>query len=150
MVNAQWGGHKFAISEGVGFSNLELDSSIGTKQKNATTTTVQQIWNEKKKKYKKKKVKYKLQYSVVNTRNPDGLTLTAHLFAVFGCDVKAEAMAWHAQGVEGKSDYLYVGETKMFNFELRLVHATVQNIVLSPGGKWISADVALQFERGSK
>lgn len=127
---AWWLGRRFEISPKVirGFTGLQITGSAETENK----TFSSEQWTD-----------------FVSAKATE-ITLTAHLNAYLGCDVKKEAMAFVDDARWGKIDYFYVYQdnncSKLIPQRLMLTSASVSKVVIAPTGKWISADVQLTMK----
>ena len=80
--------------------------------------------------------------------NPTEVTLTVHLNAMTGCNVRKEAMAFVEDAFNGKRDHFYVGNSKLVSSILMLTDAQVKEVEIAGDGKtWVRADVALTMKR---
>jgi len=129
-VVASWGSHQFIVSPELirGFSDMTLKASLETETKTSGSE----------------------QYVTRKVAKPVEGSMTALLNAHTGCDVRADAEGYLASARNGESDYLYVGEKKLFTGKLMLTDASVTEVQLTPGGKWVSAKVQLTFKQASK
>lgn len=124
---ARWNNHKFKVEKSAihGFIGLqikgatEIEDKVGSEQK------------------------------FVSRKNskPTEISLTAILNAALGCDVQKEAMQFVAEAYAGSKDWFYIGKSKLATYKLMLTDATVKEIVISPKGRWISAQVALTLKQ---
>jgi len=126
----RWGGHKFIVSPTLirGFSGLEIKGSSETEEKKSGSE-----------KYVKRK-----------NAKPTQISLTVHLMAQLGVDVRGEAMGFVSDAQKGKTDYFYIANAKLITASCMLTSANVSKTVLAPTGKWVSADVALTLQQCSK
>ena len=124
---ARWNNHKFKVEK------KSIHSLSGLQIKGHTETEDKVGSNQK----------------FVSRKNskPTEITLTAILDARLGCDVKTEALQFVADAYNGCVDWFYMGTSKLATYKLMLTDATVKDIVLSPKGKWISANVALTLKQ---
>jgi len=124
---ARWNNHAFKVDKKSirGFTNLQIKGSTETEDKVGS--------NQK----------------FVSRKNSKAteITLTAVLNASMGCDVRKEAMQFVAEAYAGNKDFFYIGKSKLATYKLMLTDATVKNVVISPKGKWLSADVALTLKQ---
>lgn len=125
-----WNEHQFIVSPDLirGWSGLTIKASCETKDKD----------------YQGKK------YVSHKKGNAASVSLTVGLNAFVGCDVRKEAMKFLDEAQNGEKAYFYVGEEKLVPYELMLTEATVNEILISPGGTWIKADVALTLKQASQ
>lgn len=130
MEIARWNGHIFEVSSEVvrGFTGLSITGSTETED---TESGGQKYVSRK-------------------NGKPKQITLTAVLNAQFGCDVKAEAMAFVDEATASEKDYFYIGGKKLMECSLMLVQADVSEVAIAPGGTWVRADVKLTLKQCSK
>ena len=130
VETGRWNGHKFLLSQKLirGFSDLQIKGSCELKDKSDS----QQGYVAKK------------------GGSPTEVTVTIHLNAYTGCDVRKEAMAFVAEARSGKRDYFYIGNKKLISSRLMLTNANVSKVEISHKGTWISADVALTMKQCAK
>ena len=127
---AWWNNHKFEISPSVirGFTDLQIKGSGETEEKTGGG---------------EKYVSWK------NTK-PTEVTLTAHLNAYFGCDVRNEATRFILESRWGESGYLYAYYnnqwSKLLLYKMMLTDALITKVDMAPTGKWVSADVQLTLK----
>lgn len=127
---AQWYTHRFEMSA----SAVRLFSDLGM---SATCDT------EETESGSEKYVKYK-------SGKPAELSLTIHLNAALGCDVKTEAMALVYEAQNGATDYFYAGGGKLAGCQFILASVKVSKIAINAGGIWTSAEAACTFKQASK
>lgn len=130
MEIARWNGHIFEVSSEVvrGFTGLSITGSTETED---TESGGQKYVSRK-------------------NGKPKQITLTAILNAQFGCDVKAEAMAFVEEATASEKDYFYIGGKKLMECSLMLVQADVSEVAIAPGGTWVRANVKLTLKQCSK
>lgn len=123
----RWHGHIFKVSPKLirGFSGLQIKGSCETVDK----------------------VKDGQLYVVKKNSRPAEATLTVHLNAFTGCDVRKEADAFVAEAQGGWKDYFYIGTKKLLPCRLLLTDATVKEIQIAHSNTWVSADVQLTFRQ---
>lgn len=124
-----WNGHQFIVSPTLirGFTNLSISGASNTE----TSTSAEQDFMTRK------------------SGKPVEITLTVELHACTGCDVRGESLALVKQARSGAKDFLYVGQQKLVTCQLMLTKADVNEIVLAPNGKMVSAKVALTLGQAS-
>ena len=132
-VIAQWNGHTFEVGSKLirGFTELSITGGCETTDKNTD-----------KQKYKEHKY-----------GEAPKITLTVQLNALTGVtNVWSEAMQYIDEAAAGATDYFYTGGYKLVPAKMMLTKAQVSEIVMMPGrgDEWISADVQLTFEQGTK
>lgn len=121
----RWNKHKFTVSPKLirGFSGLQIEGSCETEEKN----------------------KNKQHYAARKNGNPSELSMTVHLSALTGCDVRKEALAFVSEAAAGKSDYFYIGTKKLVTYKLLLQKASVSEVEIAHNHTWVRADVQLTF-----
>lgn len=129
----KWGGHVFTVSPSLirGFTDLKIKGSCETNEKN----------------------KSKQKYYVKKYGNAREVSMTIGLNAYLGIsDVQSEAMTFIEEATDGKSDYFYLGERKLFTSEMCLVSAEIAEIVHFPGkgNVWVSCKINVSFKQGGK
>ena len=123
----RWKGHKFKVTSKLirGFDGLQITGSNETEDKK----------------------KQKQLYVARKNGRPTEVTVTAHLNAYTGCDVRSEALKFVKQAQKGKKDYFYIGTKKLVTYKLLLTQATVKEVHIAPNNTWVSADVQLTFKQ---
>lgn len=123
----RWNGHKFKVSANLirGFDGLQIKGSSETEEKKKNG----QIYIARK-----------------NGR-PAEVSMTVHLNAFTGCEVRKEAMKFVSEAQKGEKDYFYVGNKKLTPYKLLLTDATVKEVRIAPDHTWVSADVQLTFKQ---
>lgn len=126
----RWGGHKFEVSNNVvrGFTGLQIRGSSEMEDKET-----------EEQKYVSKK-----------SSKPTEVSMTIHLNASLGCDVRTEALAFVDEATAGKTDYFYMGSKKLVTCQLMLTEATVKEIGLVNNGTWTQADVQITMKQCDK
>ena len=124
---ARWHNHKFKVEKKSirGFTNFQIKGSTETEDKVGSNQKFVSRKNSK----------------------PTEINLTAILDARFGNDVKTEAMQFVADAYNGCTDWFYMGKSKLTTYKLMLTEANVKDVVISPKGKWLSAQVALTLKQ---
>ena len=127
---ASWGGHKLTVSAKVirGFTGLSVKGGLETEAVDANGQ----------------------EYVTRKKGKPLEVSMTAELNAATGCNVRDEALSYVAKARDGKRDFLYIGGTKIAACQMYLTEASAEEIVISPGGAWISAKVQLTFRQASQ
>ena len=127
---AKWNNHKFQVSSSVirGFTGLTIKGSAETEDKK----------------------KNKSGYVSRKKSKPTEISLTIHLDARTGCNVRSEAMDFVKEAKSGASGYFYIGTKKLVSYKLMLTDADVKQIQLTSNAKWVCADVALTLKQCSK
>lgn len=127
---ARWGGHKFVVSPNLvrGFSGLQIKASSELKDKKNSSQ------------------------GVVSRKgaNPTEISLTVHLNAFTGCNVRDEAMKFIKEASDGKNDYFYIGDQKLVSCKLMLTDASVKELGFTQTGKWTNAEVSLTMKQCGK
>ena len=123
----RWNGHKFVVSAKLirGFNGLPIKGSNETEDKKKSG----QIYVTRK-----------------NGR-PAEITMTAHLNAFTGCNVRSEALKFVEQAQKGASDYFYIGNKKLVTYKLLLTDATVKEVQIAYNHTWVNAEVQLTFKQ---
>lgn len=123
----RWNGHKFKVSANLirGFDSLQIKGSSETEEKKKNG----QIYIARK-----------------NGR-PAEVSITVHLNAFTGCEVRKEALKFISEAQKGKKDYFYIGNKKLTPYKLLLTDATVKEVQIAPNHTWVSADVQLTFKQ---
>lgn len=126
----RWNKHKFEVSPSVirSFTDLQIKGASETEEKESD--------GEK--------------YVSRKNAKPIEVSFTIRLFAMVGCDVQSEAVAFVGEARAGKKDYFYLGNQKLFAHQLMLTDATVSQVEIGPGGKWISANVQVTMKQCNK
>ena len=127
----RWNGHKFTISPQLirGFTDLKIKGSSEMDKKDDDAQG----------------------YVSRKGASPTEVSLTVHLSALTGCDVRKEALQLVKEAREGKFDYFYVGGSKLVPYKLMLIDAQVSEVGMSSGkGKWVSAEVSLSMKQCNK
>ena len=129
---ASWGKHKFVVSPSLiqSFQDLSIKGSTETTDKTANNQ-----------KYVERKAGEAAQVS-----------FTVNLNALTGVkDVYAEAQQYITESMEGKTEYLYMGPSKIIPAKLMLTQAEVTEVVFAPGkgNVWISCNVKLTMKQGT-
>ena len=127
---ASWGGHKFTVNAKVirGFTGLSVKGGLETEAVDANGQ----------------------EYVTRKKGKALDVGMTAELHAATGCNVRDEAFSFIAQARDGKRDFLYIGGTKIAACQMYLTEASAEEIVIAPGGAWISAKVKLTFQQASQ
>lgn len=127
METGRWNNHVFTVSPKVirGFTGLTVKGSSETEDMESGS-----------------------QYHIARKAGqPAEVSLTVNLSALTGCKVREEAMALVSDARAGAHNYFYVGGKKLMNCELMLTQAHVENVIISPKGVWVSADVQLTLQQ---
>lgn len=127
---ARWNGHKFEVSGSVLRSFTDLTLKGGSETETKTTS--------------------KQGYTSRKSGSPIEISLTAELYAMFGCDVRAEAVKFVEEARAGSSDYFYVAGKKLMACKMMLTSADVSDVELTAAGKWVRASVKLTMKQCSK
>ena len=123
----RWNNHKFEVSPSIirSFTDLQIKGSSETEDKESG--------GEK--------------YVSRKNAKPIEVSFTIHLHAMLGCDVQSEAVAFVGEARAGKKDYFYLGNQKLFTYQLMLTDATISHVEIIPGGKWASANVQITMKQ---
>jgi len=130
----RWGGHTFLVARGRIFSFKDLTLKGASDTENAT---------------KGDKEKTSQGYIKRKSGSPTEATITIQLNAFAGVDVRKEALAFVAEARDGKSDFFYVGSSKLFAYKLMLISAQVKELEIAPNNTWLRADLSLTFKQSS-
>lgn len=130
----RWGGHTFLVARGRIFSFKDLTLKGASDTENAT---------------KGDKEKTSQGYIKRKSGSPTEATITIQLNAFAGVDVRKEALAFVAEARAGKSDFFYVGSSKLFAYKLMLISAQVKELEIAPNNTWLRADLSLTFKQSS-
>lgn len=130
MEIGRWGGRQFVVSANVirGFTGLTVKGSAETEDK-----------TENNQKYVSRK-----------NGKPAEINLVVMLHGALNVDVRAEALAFVSDAQAGKTDYLYISNTKLVPCQVMLTDAEVTETVINPAGQWVSAQVKLTMKQCSK
>lgn len=127
METGRWNNHVFTVSPRLirGFTGLAIKGSSETEDMQSGS-----------------------QYHIARKAGkPAEVGLTVSLSALTGCRVREEAMALVNDARAGAHNYFYVGGKKLMTCQLMLTEANVENVVISPRGVWVSADVHLTLRQ---
>lgn len=126
----KWNGHVFEVSPHyvMGFTELKIKACSETEDK-----------EEGGEKYVSRK-----------NGKPTEISLSAHLNAQLGCDVRKEALKFIDEAHEGASDYLYIAKKKPIPCKLMLTDANVEEITITQKGIWTNCVVKLTMKQCSK
>ena len=123
----KWHGHTFEVSSQIirSFTDLTIKGSSETKNKTSSG------------------------YGYVSRKNskPAEVGITVGLSALTGCDPRSEATAFVNEANAGSSDYFYVGGQKLVPYKLMLTSADVNEVEITPGGKWVNCKVKLTMKQ---
>ena len=126
----RWNGHHFAVSPKLirGFTGLTIKGASDVEEKK-----------------KKKQVRVKRKNG-----KPTEVSFTIHLNAYVGVDVRKEALKFVDEARKGKKDYFYINNKKLVSCKLMLIEASVKEVEITPGGKWIKAEVQASMKQYGK
>lgn len=133
MANyAAWGGHKFKVTPKMikSFRDMSIKGSCETEDKTAGSQ----------------------KYVSRKNGKPTEITFVIDLNALTGAkNVYKEAMSYITEADDGKTDYLYLGSSKVLSTKMMLTQAEITEIATVPGkaNKWISCSVKLTLKKGS-
>lgn len=130
----RWGGHTFLVARGRIFSFKDLTLKGASDTENAT---------------KGDKEKTSQGYIKRKSGSPTEITVSIQLNAFAGVDVRKEALAFVAEARAGKSDFFYVGSSKLFAYKMMLTSAQVKEVEIAPNNTWTKADLSLSFKQCS-
>ena len=127
---ARWNGHKFEVSGSLmrSFTDFSVKGASSTEEK----------------------VSSKQGYVHRKNGSPLEVSLTAQLYAQFGCDVRAESMKFVEEARAGAVDYFYAGGKKLTSCKLMLTGADVTEVEMTATGIWVHAQVKLTLKQSSK
>lgn len=127
MEVARWKNHKFEVSSNKiqGIKGFSLKGSSETENKTSSSQ----------------------DYVTRKKGGPTEVSFTAILNAYAGCDVEGEAKAFVEDARKGEKDYLYISGKKLLTYQLMLTSANVDQVEISPSGKWVKAEVQLTFKQ---
>lgn len=127
-IIGSWYHHRFEVSESAirGFTDLNIKGSVETEDEENSTGG---------------------KWAKPKNGKPAEVTLTVHLYAQLGCDVRAEAGDFVMQASEGKMDYFYIGDKKLLPYPLILTEAEVSGIVMTNRAEWTQADIKLTMKQ---
>ena len=126
----RWNGHHFAVSPKLirGFTGLTIKGASEVEEKK-----------------KKKQVRVKRKNG-----KPTEVSFTIHLNAYVGVNVRKEALKFVNEARKGKKDYFYINNKKLVSCKLMLIEASVKEVEITPGGKWIKAEVQVSMKQYGK
>lgn len=126
----RWNGHVFEVSPKLirGFTGLTIKGASNTEDKESGGQG----------------------YVSRKHGKPMEVSLSVALNAMTGCDVRTEAMKFVEEARAGKKDYFYVGNKKLVTCQLMLTDASVKDVAITNGGKWVRAEVSLTMKQCSK
>lgn len=126
----RWNGHVFEVSPKLirGFTGLTIKGASNTEDKESGDQG----------------------YVSRKHGKPMEVSLTVALNAMTGCDVRTEAMKFVDEARAGRRDYFYIGNKKLVTCQLMLTDASVKNVRITNGGKWVLAEVSLTMKQCSK
>ena len=129
MQTARWGKFRFKVSEKKinSFSDLTIKGSIKTEEKTKTKNSQEVV--------------------VKKTTKATEISMTAHLYAATGCNVRSEAMKLVETARKGKNGYFYIGKKKLVSYKLKLIEAEIKEVTFYGKMQWYAADVALTFKQ---
>lgn len=123
----KWNGHTFEVSSQIirSFTDLTIKGSSETENKTSSG------------------------HGYVSRKNskPAEVGITVTLSALTGCDPRSEATTFISEANAGSSDYFYVGGQKLVPYKLMLTGADVNEVEITPGGKWVSCKVKLTMKQ---
>lgn len=123
----RWKGFRFVVEPGLirSFSGLQIRGSNETDSKKKGS----QLYVAKK------------------NMNPVEISMTVHLNAMTGCDVRREAINFVSYARSGAYDYFYVGDKKLVTCMLLLTEATVKEVEIAHNSTWVKADVQITMKQ---
>ena len=125
----RWNGLKFEVKSGLvrGFTGLTIKGAVETEDKE----------------------KNSIKYVANKARKPTEVSLTVHLDARTGADVRDTAMKLVEKATYGAEDYFYIASKKLVPYKMKLVTADVSEILMTNTGKWICCDVKMSMKQSS-
>lgn len=81
---------------------------------------------------------------------PVELSFTVTLSAALGCDVRKESVDFVNEATNGAKDYFYIGRKKLMPCAFMLTDASVEDVEITPKGKWAYASVKLTMKQSTK
>ncbi len=125
----RWSGLKFEVKSGfvLGFTGLTIKGAVETEDKESNS----------------------IKYVANKARKPTEVSLTVHLDARTGADVRDTAMKLVEKATYGAEDYFYIASKKLVPYRMKLVTADVSEIRMTNNGKWICCDVKMTMKQSS-
>ena len=80
---------------------------------------------------------------------PTELSISLHLNAQAGVNVRDESMQWVKEAQNGATDYFYVGDKKLIEAKMMLTSAAVSKVEIAHNGTWVTAEVSLTFKQSN-
>lgn len=126
----RWSGIKFEVSSNVirGFTDLTVKGAVETEDQTGGPS---------------------IKYVTNKARKPTEMSLTVHLDARLGCDVRDTAMGLVSMATYGAEDYFYIANKKLVPYKMKLMDATVNNVSMTVGGVWICCDIKMNLKQSS-
>ena len=126
----RWHNHKFEVSPSLirGFTGLQIKGSSETEDK--------EINQEK--------------FASRKSAKPTEISLSIHLNALLGCDVRNEAMQFIDDAKAGEKGYFYIGNKKLVTCQMMLTEASISETEITNNGTWVAATVQLTLKQASK
>ncbi len=123
----RWSSLTFLVSSGTvrSFDGLTVEGSVETKD--VTNDSIKYVENV--------------------ARQPTEVSLSVHLDARLGSDVRDLATTLVSYATWGQEDYFYIARKKLVPYRLKLVKATVNKVQLAGDGTWICCDVQMQMKQ---
>lgn len=125
----RWGGLVFQVGGGyvLGFTGLTIKGAVETTDVENQT----------------------IKYVTNKARKPTEVSLTVHLDARTGCNVRDTAMQLVEMATYGAEDYFYIAGKKLVPYRMKLMDATVSEIAMTNKGQWIYCDVKMNMKQCS-
>ena len=127
IETGRWNNHKFIVSaqQIMSFTDISIKGSSATESKDDN----------------------KNGFVSRKGSNPTELTITLHLNAQAGVNVRDEAMQWVKEAQNGAYDYFYIGDKKLIDEKMMLTDASVTKLEIAHNGVWVTAEVSLTFKQ---
>lgn len=125
----RWSGLKFEVKSGLvrGFTGLTIKGSVETEDKESNS----------------------IKYVANKARKPTEVSLTVHLDARLGADVRDTAMNLISKSTYGAEDYFYIANKKLVPYKMKLTEASVNEVQMNSKGVWICCDVKMTMKQSS-
>lgn len=126
---AQFGSLKFKIraSDALLFEKLKISTECKTEEK----------------------VSNSQEYVSAKNGKAAQITFTILLHAALGSDVQKMVATLHNMAQRSKKGYFYMNGAKVFPFRMMMTKAETEEIMISPGGKWVSAKINVTMKQSS-
>ena len=127
VETGRWNNHKFIVSaqQIMSFTDISIKGSSATESKDDN----------------------KNGFISRKGSNPTELSVSLHLNAQAGVNVRDDAMKWVSEAQHGAYDYFYLGDKKLIEAKMMLTDASVSKLEIAHNGTWVSAEVSLTFKQ---